>query len=48
MWPPRWCAGVNSVDDLLAANIVSCTKAAAQKASAPTGMSGRDALAKLI
>ena len=39
--------GVSTVDDLLAASIVSCTKAAAEKGVVP-GMSGRDALAKLI
>ena len=39
--------GVSSVDDLLAAKIDGLTKAAAEKGVA-LGMTGRDALAKLI
>ena len=39
--------GVSTVDDLLKANVVSCTKAAAAKGVA-VGMTGKEALAKLL
>jgi uncharacterized protein YunC (DUF1805 family) len=39
--------GVSTVDDLLRAPIVACTSAAAEK-GVTVGMSGRDALAKLV